>query len=359
MYGDFMDKSALFEDNEKLINSFGAGRVSDLADKPDFYTFTKGLAYSHRDFDRFYKNLKAGKKVAILSGVNASGQLHLGHKGVFDTVKYFQQEHGVPIFIPISDDESYICKKVQTQEEGLNHAMRLAKELLALGLDPKNTFIFIDQIYTNIYNLAIKLCRRVTTSEIKAAYGYELDNNPGMFFYPAIQSAHILYPIIERGFDDVLVPIGPDEDSHIRIGRDIASRMGVTKPAILHLLFMPGVDGEKMSKSRNNTILLGDAEKAIRKTINKALSGGQETVELHRELGGDPDKDVACFYLEKYFLSEEETSQLYADYRAGKLLSGEVKKMLADHVVDYVKDFQEKLETISDELVDSVLLKNA
>ena len=77
-------------------------------------------------------------------------------KPVFDTNLYFQKEYGVPVFIPISDDESYVAGKVETQEEALKNSLSLAKELLAYGFDPYKTYFIIDQIYTNIYNLAIK-----------------------------------------------------------------------------------------------------------------------------------------------------------------------------------------------------------
>ena len=98
----------------------------------------------------------------------------------------------------------------------------------------KNTFFIIDQIYTNIYNLAIKLSKKITLSEVKATYGYKNEDNPGLYFYPAIQSAHIIFPQEKHGIKNVLVPIGPDEDAHIRISRDIAARFNYNKPAILH-----------------------------------------------------------------------------------------------------------------------------
>ena len=84
-------KNNLLADNEKLVKEFGASRVSDLKDIPDFYTFKNGLVYSHRDFEKFFKAIKTGEKCAIVSGFNASGTIHLGHKPVFDTNLYFQK----------------------------------------------------------------------------------------------------------------------------------------------------------------------------------------------------------------------------------------------------------------------------
>ena len=345
-------------DNEKLVKNFGASRISKLKDMPDFYTFRKGLIYSHRDFEKFFNALKKGEKCAIVSGLNASGSLHIGHKVVFDTNLYFQREFGIPVFIPISDDESYVTGKVKSQEEALEYSRELAKELLAYGFDPHKTFFVIDQIYTNIYNLAIKLSKKINLSEIKATYGYSPDNNIGLHFYPAVQSAHILFPEEKFGIKNVLVPIGPDEDAHIRICRDIASRAGYKKPSILHLSFMPGVDGTKMSKSKNNAIFLKEESKSITKKINKAFSGGQKTIEEHKKLGGNPDVDIACQYLSKFFLDEKESKKLFDDYRKGKILSGEMKKILIEKLTKMVNEFQENLKKLRDNTLKKTILTN-
>ncbi len=351
-------KKGLLEDNQKLVSKFGAKKISSLKSVPDFYAFKRGLIYSHRDFDKFYRALKKGEKCAIVSGVNASGTLHIGHKVVFDTNLFFQKKYGIPVYIPISDDESYVSGKIKDQKEAFKNSIKLAKELLAYGFDPKKTFIIIDQIYTNIYNLAIKLSKRVTLSEIIASYGYKKEDNPGLYFYPAVQSAHVLLPQELRGIKNVLVPIGPDEDSHLRIARDIASRAGYIKPSVLHITFLPGLDGKKMSKSRNNTISLEDDAKTLRKKANKAISGGRDTAEAQRKHGGNPDKDMPCFYLTNLFLSESDGKKLIKDYKSGKLLSGDVKKMFGDVLVDFIGGFQKRVKKISDKKISDCLLKN-
>jgi tryptophanyl-tRNA synthetase len=348
----------LLEDNEKLVREFGASRISDLKDVPDFYTFKNELIYSHRDFDKFLKAIKSGEKCAIVSGFNASGTIHFGHRSVFDTNLFFQKKYGIPVFIPISDDESYVAGKVKDQEEALKYSFELAKELLAYGFDPHNTYFIIDQIYTNIYNLAIKLSRKINLSEIKATYGYKSEDNIGLHFYPSIQSAHILFPQEKLGIKNVLVPIGPDEDAHIRICRDVAPSLGYNKPAILHITFLPGIDGEKMSKSRNNAIFLKDDAKTIVKKVGTAFSGGQKTIDEHRKIGGNPEVDIACQYLSKFFLKEAEAKKIFEDYRKGKLLSGEVKKMLSDNLVEFTSSFQKRLKSVSEEDLKRCILTN-
>lgn len=353
-----MDLEKIPKENEDLVRKFGAKLVDNLKEKPDFYTFNRKLIYSHRDFDKFFLALKKGEKCAIVSGFNASGTIHLGHKPVFDTNLFFQKKYGIPVFIPISDDESYVAGKVKDQKEALRNSLKLAKELLAYGFDPKKTYFIIDQVYTNIYNLAIKLSRKINYSEIKATYGYKPEENIGLHFYPSVQSAHILFPQEKLDIKNVLVPIGPDEDVHIRICRDIAGRFGYIKPSILHIRFLPGIDGMKMSKSRNNAIYLGDKEDIIRKKISKAFSGGQKTIEEHRKKGGKPNDDVSIFYLKNFFLDEKQAKRIVKQYREGRLLSGEVKKMLADRIVKFARGFQIKIKKISKEDLDESIMKN-
>tara|TARA_Y100000310_G_scaffold244674_1_gene249543 strand:- start:10528 stop:11589 length:1062 start_codon:yes stop_codon:yes gene_type:complete len=349
----------LSQDNIDLIKKFGATPITKLSDRPNFITFENGVMASHRDFDKFFTALKKKEKCAILSGLNASGTLHLGHKAVFDTNLFFQKKYNTPVFIPISDDESYVAGKVETQEQALINSKKLAKELIAYGFDPKNTFFIIDQIYTNIYNLAIKLSKKVNYSEIKATYGYKPKENIGLHFYPAVQSAHIMLPQEKFNIPNVLVPIGPDEDAHIRISRDLAVRCGYKKPAILHATFLPGITGSKMSTSQpNSAIFLSDDEKTIRKKISKAFSGGQPTIEEHKKKGGNPEVDVSCIYLKSLFLSEKEYKKVEAKYKSGEYLTKDVKQIFEDKAVEFIKQFQNNLKNLDDKIVDKAILRN-
>jgi len=346
---------------EKLVKEFGAKPVSELDSIPDFFTFKKGLIYSHREFDKFFSELKKNKKCAVVSGFNASGSIHLGHLPLFKTNLFFQKRYGIPVFIPISDDESYVTGKVKTQEEGLKNSFNIAKQILALGFDPKKTFFIIDQIFTDIYNLAIMLSRGVTYSQIKATYGYAQETNPGVLFYPSVQSAHILMPQTEDfgKIENVLVPIGLDEDSHIRICRDLAPKFNFKKPAIIHSLFMPGLDGEKMKKSKPETaIFLTDSENDIKRKIGKAFTGGKETLEKQKKEGGNPDVCVVAEYLNILYLSDEDYKDLSEQCRAGKTFCGNCKKLLIEKLQEEIGKIQENLKKIKDSDIDKSLLKN-
>jgi len=356
-----MNLEELDEEHRKLVERFGASYISSLKKRPNFRTFNKGLIFSHRDFDKYVESLEKGEKCAIVSGFNASGTMHYGHKAVFDTNLFFQKEYGVDIFIPISDDESYVVGKIKTQEEGMNNSLELARQLLAYGFDPSKTKIVIDQIFTNIYNLAIKFTRGTTFNMVKATYGFTGETNVGMLFYPCVQAAHILSPHLKEygSYKRVLVPIGIDEDSHIRISRDIAARFGFEKPSVLHTQFIPDINGKKMSKSRpEGCIFLNEDPKIAKKKIMNALTGGRDTIERHRVLGGEPVKCIVFKYLKYYVYNDDQIRELEEQCKSGKILCGECKKILADFVKEDIQNFQNKLKKITLKDVEDVLLKN-
>lgn len=346
----------LLSENEKLVNEFGASRI-DSASAPDFYTFKNGLIYSHRNFDDFMRRLNGGERSAIVSGLNASSSMHIAHLSVFDTNLFFQRKYGVRVYVPISDDESLVSGKIDSQEEGLRKSLVLAKSILALGFDVQNTRIMIDQIYPQIYNLAFSISRKINVSTVRATYGYTPDKNIGLFFYPAVQSAHVMFPNL-HGYSNVLVPIGPDEDPHLRICRDVSELMGYRKPAVIHSVFLPGTDGSKMSKSKDNAIYLQDSSRDIRKKVMNAFSGGQTSIEEHRLKGGDPDIDVPFTYLRYFFLTGTESQEVADQYRKGKLLSGEMKNMLLERIEKRIENFKKNYDNVSYLDIDHVILKN-
>ena len=114
-----------------------------------------------------------------------------------------------------------------------------------------------------------------------------------------------------------------------------------------------------MSASNSNSaIFMTDTAKQIKTKINKhAFSGGQETVELHREKGGNPDVDVAYSYLTFFLEDDEKLKQLATDYRSGKLMTGELKALCIQEVQEYVGAFQERRAKVTDEDVARFMAK--
>lgn len=349
-------------DYDKLIKEFGTQPISSaeeaLGGLPDYKAFNHGYVFSHRDFDRFMLDVRAGKRCAIVSGLNPSSPMHFGHKMTFDLNLFFQREYGIEIFIPLSDDESYVVGKVKDQEEALHHARVIAAQLIAMGFSPEKTHIFIDQQYTRIYNLAIKLSRGITLSTIKAVYGFPDSTNAGLMFYPCIQAAHLLMPQLpEFGCERVLVPIGIDQDPYVRVARDVAEKFGFTKPGGLHLKYLPGLKGEKMSASRPETaVFLTDDPKEAARKVKQSFTGGRVDVDDQRRLGGRPGVCVTLEYLAYFMLSDEERAERIAGCTAGENLCGGCKVMLAEFVESFLREFQEKVERAKPR-VDELLLK--
>merc|ERR1712110_752590 len=150
-----------------------------------------------------------------------------------------------------------------------------------------------------------------------------------------------------------LIPCAIDQDPFFRITRDVAPRLGYPKPALIHAIFFPALQGagSKMSSSDpNSNITLTDTQNQIKKKVNKyAFSGGKVTVEEHREKGGDCEVDISYQWLRFFLEDDEELEQIRKDYSAGQLLSGEIKAKLIACIQPIIKDFQEKRSAVTDQ----------
>jgi len=137
--------------------------------------------------------------------------------------------------------------------------------------------------------------------------------------------------------------------------RDVAPRLGFKKPSLIHSKFFPPLQGKggKMSASMASTsIYVSDTAAQIKKKVNKyAFSGGQETLELQRELGANIEVDVPYQYLRFFLEDDERLEQIGRDYKAGKLLSGEVKAILIEVLQELVGTHQARKAAVTDEVL--------
>lgn len=198
-------------------------------------------------------------------------------------------------------------------------------------------------------------------------------DNVGKLHFVAIQAAPSFsnsFPQIFGSKSDIpcLIPCAIDQDPYFRLTRDTAAKLKYPKPALLHSKFFPALQGPqtKMSASdANSAIYMTDTANQIKNKINKhGFSGGQETEEEHRRLGGNPDVDVSYQYLG--FLEEDDAEYeklaqvraisghcrravviylaTFQDYRAGTLLTGQLKGICIKKLQEFVKVFQEVRE---------------
>merc|ERR1711971_1427383 len=178
------------------------------------------------------------------------------------------------------------------------------KDIIALGFDVNKTFIFPDTTFMGqcpgFYQNVVRIQKCVTYNQVKGIFGFDDSCPIGKIAFPAIQAAPSFpssFPFIFGKQTKVpcLIPCAIDQDPYFRMTRDVAPRLGYLKPALLHSTFFPAMQGAqtKMSASdANSSIFLTDTPKMI-KNNKHAFSGGKDTIEEHREKGGNCDVDIS------------------------------------------------------------------
>jgi len=155
------------------------------------------------------------------------------------------------------------------------------------------------------------------------------------------------------------IPCGIDQDPHFRVTRDLAEKLGYTKPAGLYNKLMPGLFGlkSKMSTSQPETAIFAtDTEKALRKKIGNAFTGGRASVEEQRRLGANPDIcSVFAYYTYLFAPEDKYLAEVERTCRSGERLCGECKVELADHVAKFLKGHQERREKAKDKIEEFVI----
>ncbi|MBI4018142.1 MAG: tryptophan--tRNA ligase [Candidatus Aenigmarchaeota archaeon] len=351
-------------DYDALMKEFGVEPIEEFLKKFDKKNlppmYRRGVVFAHRNFGRIYESIINKKKFAVLTGFNPSGPPHLGNL-LFLKQALFFQEMGADVFIPISNDETYVFKKQASLEKATQIAYeQVIPDIIALGFKKKKTHIFVSTEERRVYELAVKLSAKTTFSTIKAIFGFDNETNPGAIFYTIVQAAHILLPQLQDfgGPKPTVVPIGIDQDPYMRLSRDLAEKAGFVKPSSTYHKFMLGLQGGKMSGSKPETcIYLNEKPDSVRRKVWRAFSGGGATLQEHKEKGGNPDIDVACQYL--YFLFEEsdkKVSEIFSGYRNGSVFTGEVKELLIKRITDFLKEHQKAREKAKKH-VDDYMLK--
>ena len=342
-------------DYRELLDRFGADELTDdqIADFPDPHPMVRRrVFYAGRDVDRFLAAAESGEPVSLVTGVGPSGPMHIGHAMHFYHAKHLQETTGAHVYIPMSDDEKHFAKDLSLAEIG-EYARENLRDLLAVGFDPERTRIVVDTADADVvYPLAVQFGTHVTQSTMEATYGRP--DNVGLSFYPAVQIAHLLLPQLVHGRHASMVPIAADQDPYVRLARDVAAKeeFDVSKPTALLSKFLPTLDGPgKMSSSDEAPAiyLTDDPEEAADKIQTHAYSGGKSSLDAHREHGGDPEVDVAYQLLAFFFEEDDQTLERLGDeYRAGDLLSGELKAYAAEKIGDFLEAHQERREQIDD-----------
>lgn len=357
-------------DYDKIIKEFGTQYLSDsLISRLKKHTgslhfmLRRRLFFSHRDLDWLLDEYEKGNKFYLYTGRGPSGHTHLGHLIPWILTKWLQDKFKCELWFQMTDDEKFLFSKKLSVEETNRLAYENALDVIALGFDPKKTFIFSDFDYARtLYKQAIRVAKKLTFSTARAVFGFTNESNVGQIFFTSMQSVPAFLPSVLKGKNiPCLIPHAIDQDPHFRVCRDIMPKLGYYKPAAIHNIFLPGLKGpgSKMSASDpDSAIFTTDSPEAARRKIMKSFSGGAGSLEEHRKKGGNPDVDTACQYLRIMFEPDDrKVARLFQGYRNGSITSGEVKNMLADKVENFLKSHQKAREKAKKKL-DKFILKD-
>ena len=253
----------------------------------------------------------------VLSGNQPSGALHLGNW--FGAIRQFlalQEEHTCFFFIA-----SYHALTSQRDPAIVRENIRdVAASYLALGLDPARSVLFDQSDLPEHHEIAWFLTCLTPVGMLQRAHSYKdkvargLDASHGLFAYPVLMAADIL------AYDADLVPVGKDQKQHVEIARDLATRVNNEWGDLLRLpepytldesAVVPGIDGEKMSKSYDNTIGLFLPPKALKKRVMSIVTDSTPV-----EDPKDPAKDTV-FALYRLFASPAEAVAVAFEHLEG------------------------------------------
>lgn len=340
-------------DYEKLIKKFGVSHLKELPRVFDENVlFRRKIVFAHRDIQRILETIKAKKPFVMMTGLMPTGKFHVGHM-ILAQQMIFYQKLGAKIYIAVADIEAY-----NARDQSLEESRKIALEeyipnYIALGLKPTNCEIYFqserskDSKKANAYyRLQNVLARYATFNEFKAVYG---EISPGKMLSALLQVSDMLHPQLKEfeGQMPVLVPVGIDQDPHLRLARDISKRVkGFTQLSSTYNLFAPGLGGGKMSASESSSyIALTDSEKDVERKIKKyAFSGGRATLKEHKEKGGDPNVDVSFQYLKFFFEPDDEKlKKIEEKYKKGELMTGQLKEYTIRKINAFLKQHQKKL----------------
>lgn len=278
----------------------------------------------------------------VLSGIQPSGKLHIGNYFGMMKPAIELQEHG-EAFLFVANYHALTTVADASQMRAAT--MDVAMDLLACGLDPVKAVLYRQSDVPQVTELSwllsvitpMGLLERCHSFKDKTAKG--LVPSHGLFSYPVLMAADIL------AVQANIVPVGRDQKQHLEVTRDIAIKFNnqfgevftVPEPAIKEeVAVVPGLDGQKMSKSYNNHIEIFGDEKETRKRVMRIVTDSK---------GLEDTKDPsACnvFALYRLFANEDQLAFMDGRYRAGGMGYGEAKKALFEIMWEYFAPFRAK-----------------
>ena len=213
----------------KLFDEFGISKFDELLEKiPNPHRYMRRhIIFGHRSYDSVLNAMLSGKPFAAMSGFMPSGRAHLGHKMVMEEIIWHQQQGG-DAFLAIADMEAHAVRGKtwkECREYGINEYILSA---MAFGLEP-DAHIYFQSGSDSVRSLAFELGIKANFSELSAIYGFNGETNIAHMVSALTQSADILNPQTEEfgGPKPVVIPVGADQDPHIRLTRGLAYKVNM------------------------------------------------------------------------------------------------------------------------------------
>ena len=297
----------------------------------------------------------------ILSGIQPSGVLHIGNYfGMMRPAIALQDEGEALYFIA----DYHALTSVRDPDVVRENVRRAAIDFLAAGLDPERASLFKQSDVPQVTELTWVLSTVAPMGLLERAHSYKdklargLAPTVGLFSYPVLMAADILI------YDSDIVPVGKDQKQHIEMTRDLAGKMNEQFGQIFKLpearinpetQVVPGLDGQKMSKSYGNNIDIFSDEKETRKRVMSIVTDSTPV-----EAPKDPAKST-IFQLYSLFASKDEIASMRERFETGGTGYGDFKKELFEKLWEYFSPMRKRREEIlADKLyIDNVLLRGA
>lgn len=280
----------------------------------------------------------------VLTGIQSTGVPHLGNLlgAIIPAIEMTKGENESFLFIA----DLHSLTTIKDGETLSNNTYGVAAAWLALGLDPEKTIFYRQSDVPEVTELTWYLMCHFPYQRLTLAHAFKdksdrmKDVNTGLFNYPMLMAADILL------YDANKIPVGNDQLQHVEMARDVAKRLNhsvgkdllILPEAIIQkeIKVIPGTDGEKMSKSRNNFINIFLPEKQLRKQVMSI-----ETDSTPMEEPKDPEK-CNVYNIFKLIASKDQTADLAEKYRKGNFGYGHAKQALFELILEHFKEEREK-----------------
>jgi len=297
----------------------------------------------------------------ILSGIQPSGVLHIGNYfGMMRPAIKLQKEGETFYFIA----DYHALTSVRNPEALRENSRRVALDFLACGLDPERAALFRQSDVPQVTELAWILSTVAPMGLLERAHSYKdklargLASTVGLFSYPVLMAADILI------YDSDAVPVGKDQKQHVEITRDLAVKINETYGQVFKLpeprinpdtQVVPGLDGQKMSKSYGNNIDIFGDEKETRKRVMSIV-----TDSVPVEAPKDPERSTIV-QLYSLFATKDEIANMKDRFKKGGTGYGDFKKELFEKLGEYFAPMRKRRDEIlrDKSYIDNVLARGA